>query len=82
MVELIPLGKVRPLSREARTLGDSLTLAVLTISSVIAVTLFVIRGVLDQLPGVFSSWHRAIEAMRASRSRGRNEGEPEHHHDD
>ncbi|QES33278.1 hypothetical protein DEJ48_07610 [Streptomyces venezuelae] len=63
-------------------MSDSLTLAVLTISSVITVMLFVVKGVLDQLPGVFSSWRRAIEAMRHSTSRREDEEEPERLHSD
>ncbi|GHF18453.1 hypothetical protein GCM10014715_86760 [Streptomyces spiralis] len=60
LVGLIPPGEVRPLIRGAGTLGDSLTLAILTTASVITVTLFVIKGTLDQLPGVLNSWRRAV----------------------
>ncbi|MGW7539843.1 hypothetical protein ACWGKQ_01785 [Streptomyces sp. NPDC054770] len=77
MVELLPQGEVRPLSREARTLGDSLTIAVLTISSVITLILFVVKGILDQLPGVFRSWRRVIEAMHGNAGRREGETDPQ-----
>ncbi|MDQ0942893.1 hypothetical protein QFZ67_004598 [Streptomyces sp. V1I1] len=56
-------------------MGDSLTLAILTISGVITVTLFVVKGILDQLPGVLDSWRRAARALREADLR--DEGEDE-----
>ncbi|MEU2558430.1 hypothetical protein ABZ626_03645 [Streptomyces longispororuber] len=36
----------------------------LAISGVAAICLFVVKGLLDQLPDVFASWHRAMRALR------------------
>ncbi|MFE6754639.1 hypothetical protein ACFVDQ_13660 [Streptomyces sp. NPDC057684] len=82
MVGLLLLGAPTAL-REAGALGDSLTLVILTISSVITATLITIKGTLDQLPDVLNSWHRAVRAMRetAERRRGRGEDEPPNHAD-
>lgn len=74
MVGLLPPGGPTAL-REAGTLGDSLTLAILTISSVITVALFAIKGTLDQLPAVLDSWRRAVQAMRGQAER-QGEDEP------
>jgi hypothetical protein len=76
----VPAGRSDPL-REAGTLGDSLTLAILTISSVITVTLFAIKGTLDQLPAVLHSWRRVVQAMRAHTERRQGEDEPASHDD-
>ncbi|MFF8643487.1 hypothetical protein [Streptomyces sp. NPDC015345] len=77
MVGLLPLGAPTAL-REAGALGDSLILVILTISSVITATLITIKGMLDQLPDVLNSWHRAVQAVRetAERRRGQDEDEP------
>ncbi|KUM80112.1 hypothetical protein [Streptomyces curacoi] len=79
MVELIPPGEVRPLIREARALSDSLIIALLTISSVVTVTLFVVKGALDQLPEVVSSWRRAVQAMRGGTPHSQGEDETSNH---
>ncbi|WP_437070873.1 hypothetical protein [Streptomyces sp. enrichment culture] len=80
MVGLLPLGGPTTL-REAGTLGDSLILATLTISSVITVALFAIKGTLDQLPDVLNSWRRAVQAMRGHAERRQGEDEPASHDD-
>ncbi|MGJ7878076.1 hypothetical protein [Streptomyces rochei] len=54
-------------------------IALLTISSVITVTLFVVKGTLDQLPVVVSSWRRAVQAMRGGTSHGHGKEEPPNH---
>jgi hypothetical protein len=80
MVGLLLLGGPTAL-REAGTLGDSLTLAILTISSVITVTLFAIKGTLDQLPEVLNSWRRAVQAIRGNSEPRQGEDEPPSHDD-
>lgn len=80
MVGLLPPGGPTAL-REAGALGDSLTLAILTISSVITVTLFAIKGTLDQLPDVLDSWRRAVQAMRGNAEHAQGEDEPPSHDD-
>jgi hypothetical protein len=62
-------------------LGDSLTPAILTISSLITVTLFAIKGTLDQLPAVLESWRRAVQAMRGHAECREDEDEPASHDD-
>ncbi|MBT2420757.1 hypothetical protein J7F01_36815 [Streptomyces sp. ISL-22] len=60
-------------------MSDSLIIALLTISSVITVMLFVVKGALDQLPEVVNSWRRAVQAMRGGTPRGQDEEEPSNH---
>ncbi|MCG7208156.1 hypothetical protein [Streptomyces arenae] len=43
---------------------DVLTLWILATSGVVASVLFAVRGILEQLPGVFAAWHRAKRALR------------------
>lgn len=80
MVGLLPLGGPTAL-REAGTLGDSLTLAILTVSSVITVSLLAIKGTLDQLPDVLDSWRRAVQAMRGNAEHRHGDDEPPSHDD-
>ncbi|MET8723832.1 hypothetical protein [Streptomyces misionensis] len=44
---------------------DSAILWLLGASGVAAIALFVIKGLLDQLPEVAQSWHRARRAFRS-----------------
>ncbi|GAO08724.1 hypothetical protein TPA0598_04_03600 [Streptomyces lydicamycinicus] len=43
---------------------DSAILWLLGASGVLAVALFVIKGLLDQVPDIAESWHRAKHAVR------------------
>ncbi|WP_179850934.1 hypothetical protein [Streptomyces sp. TLI_55] len=43
---------------------DSAILWIVGISGVLAITLFAIKGLLDQLPDIAESWHRAKRAFR------------------
>ncbi|MGP3924574.1 MULTISPECIES: hypothetical protein [unclassified Streptomyces] len=45
-------------------MGDTVILAILAIAGVCTILLFAVKGVLDQLPGIFESWHRARRAWR------------------
>lgn len=47
----------------------TLTLWVLAGSGVASVLLFAAKGLLDQLPGVFDSWHAARRAWRGGPAR-------------
>lgn len=42
---------------------DSAILWLLGAASVLTIVLFVVKGLLDQLPDVFASWHRAKRAF-------------------
>ncbi|WP_329538336.1 hypothetical protein OG568_53945 (plasmid) [Streptomyces sp. NBC_01450] len=43
---------------------DVLTLWILAASGVVTLLLFTVRGILEQLPDLFASWHRAKRALR------------------
>ncbi|MEU4166105.1 hypothetical protein AB0F46_04365 [Streptomyces sp. NPDC026665] len=43
---------------------DSAILLVLGIAGVVSITVFAVKGILDQLPEVAESWHRAKRAFR------------------
>ena len=43
---------------------DSAILWIVGISGVLTIALFVIKGLLDQLPEIAASWHRAKRAFR------------------
>ncbi|PBC92770.1 hypothetical protein SAMN05446589_9913 [Streptomyces sp. OV198] len=45
-------------------MGDAAVLTVLASAGVVSVLLFAVKGILDQLPGVFRSLHRARKAWR------------------
>ncbi|QES48236.1 hypothetical protein DEJ50_10820 [Streptomyces venezuelae] len=46
-------------------MDSQIILSLLAASGVVTILLFVVRGLLDQLPDVFAAWHRAKKAYRA-----------------
>lgn len=44
--------------------GTAITITILAIAGVVTITLYVLRGVLDQLPDLFESARRAREAWQ------------------
>ncbi|MFE2034305.1 hypothetical protein ACFXBB_13820 [Streptomyces scopuliridis] len=42
---------------------DSVVLWILGVASVLTIALFVVKGLLDQLPDLADSWHRAKRAF-------------------
>ncbi|MFH9711490.1 hypothetical protein ACH4MW_31925 [Streptomyces luteogriseus] len=49
-------------------MDSQIILSLLAASGVVTILLFVVRGLLDQLPDVFAAWHRAKKAYRADAS--------------
>ncbi|WP_202532812.1 hypothetical protein [Streptomyces sp. SID3212] len=52
---------------------DSAVIWILGASGVLAVVLFVVKGLLDQVPDIAESWHRAKRAIRNEESTDRGE---------
>lgn len=44
--------------------GTAITIIILAIAGVVTVTLYVLKGILDQLPEVFDSFRRARDAWK------------------
>ncbi|WP_330236400.1 hypothetical protein [Streptomyces sp. NBC_00566] len=49
-------------------MDSQIILSLLAASSVVTILLFVVRGLLDQLPDVFAAWQRVKKAYRADES--------------
>ncbi|MGP4009907.1 hypothetical protein [Streptomyces sp. 4N124] len=49
---------------------DALTLSILTVSGVVTILLFTVRGILDQLPDLLAAWHRVKRAFRDQEPNG------------
>ncbi|MFE4873066.1 hypothetical protein [Streptomyces sp. NPDC056682] len=46
-------------------MSNAVIITTLAISGALGIALFSLKGLLDQLPAVFESWHRARSAWRA-----------------
>ncbi|MFL1901191.1 hypothetical protein ACJWDR_19060 [Streptomyces tauricus] len=57
-------------SHQGNELMDSAILWIVGISGTLAIALFAIKGLLDQLPDLAESWHRAKRAFRNSDDSG------------
>ncbi|MEU9985901.1 hypothetical protein AB0E10_03660 [Streptomyces sp. NPDC048045] len=49
-------------------MDSQIILSLLAASGVVTILLFVVRGLLDQLPDVFAAWRRVKKAYRADES--------------
>ncbi|MFD5792433.1 hypothetical protein ACFWIO_02675 [Streptomyces diastatochromogenes] len=49
-------------------MDSQIILSLLAASGVVTILLFVVRGLLDQLPDVFAAWKRVKKAYRADAS--------------
>ncbi|WP_149548082.1 hypothetical protein [Streptomyces marokkonensis] len=49
-------------------MDSQIILSLLAASGVVTILLFVVRGMLDQLPEVFAAWQRVKKAYRADAS--------------
>ncbi|KUO10517.1 hypothetical protein [Streptomyces sp. DSM 15324] len=58
-------------------MDSQIILSLLAASGVVTILLFVVRGLLDQLPDVFAAWHRAKKAYRANVSPVDEDGDEE-----
>ncbi|MFE4305710.1 hypothetical protein [Streptomyces sp. NPDC056891] len=54
---------------------DSAIILILGIAGVAAIALFVLKGLLDQIPDLAESWHRARRAIRGDERAGSDNGE-------